>query len=174
MKKISCIICTRIEDASTIQIVADEERVGLTNGRNIAVLEGRRTPATYAVLRREMELLKETYEAIFAGAEAFLRAEYTICAIFVMVFSVIIFVFISIGQNPTLGSIYFLCSIPPIESLSIGFLTTVSFILGAGTSIASGYIGNTELTYMQQSCLSLFHIMMQGCGWQCSPTCARP
>eukprot|EP01035_Chromulina_nebulosa_P039805 gene39805-53828_t len=116
---------TKLEEPSSIRSSdIDEEKVRLTDGsRNIAVLEGRKTAVSASVLRRELVLLKETYEAIFTGAEAFLRAEYSICAIFVLAFSVVIFTLISIGQNVT-----------------IGFLTTLSFILGSGTSIASGYI----------------------------------
>lgn len=118
---------TKIEEVESSRTVDEEERVGLKTGHNIAVLEGRRA---HAVVQKELELLKETYEAIFAGAEAFLRAEYSICAIFVLVFSVVIFVLISMGQNTTLG-----------------FLTTLSFILGAGTSVASGYIGMRVAVY---------------------------
>ena len=73
---------------------------------------------------RQIRLLKEVYEAISTGAEAFLRAEYKICTQFVAVFAVIIFSLISWGM-----------------SVSAGFLTTLSFLLGAITSIASGYIG---------------------------------
>jgi inorganic pyrophosphatase len=73
---------------------------------------------------RELESLKEVYFAISSGAEAFLRSEYTICLVFVVVFSIVIFTLISWSQTVVLG-----------------FLTTVSFILGAFTSIASGYIG---------------------------------
>jgi len=83
-----------------------------------AALKGDRTG------KRHFAVLKETYEAIQAGAEAFLRAEYSICAIFVAIFSVIIFMFISYSQNAALG-----------------FLTTLSFVLGAATSVASSYIG---------------------------------
>ena len=68
--------------------------------------------------------LKEIYMAISDGAEAFLRAEYSICGIFVAVFAVVVFLLITWGQ-----------------SVGEGFLTTLSFILGAITSIASGYIG---------------------------------
>jgi H+-translocating diphosphatase len=68
--------------------------------------------------------LKEVYEAISVGAEAFLRAEYSVCAIFVVLFSVVIFALIAWGQNVTEA-----------------FLTTLSFVLGALTSILSGYIG---------------------------------
>lgn len=73
---------------------------------------------------KQTKLLREVYEAISTGAEAFLRAEYSICAIFVFFFSFLIFGLISWGQNVTEG-----------------LLTTLSFILGAMTSIASGYIG---------------------------------
>jgi len=74
--------------------------------------------------QQQLALLRLVYGAISEGAEAFLRAEYLICAYFVAAFSVLIFVLISWGQN-----------------YKSGFLTTLSFILGALTSIASGYIG---------------------------------
>mmetsp|Transcript_11279 Transcript_11279/g.17159 ORF Transcript_11279/g.17159 Transcript_11279/m.17159 type:complete len:749 (-) Transcript_11279:178-2424(-) len=82
------------------------------------------TAKTSRTVEAQTAKLKEVYEAISAGAEAFLRAEYSICCMFVAVFSVIIFILISWGQNA-----------------GEGFLTTLSFILGAVTSIASGYIG---------------------------------
>jgi Na+/H+-translocating membrane pyrophosphatase len=74
--------------------------------------------------RKEVEMLREVYEAISAGAEAFLFAEYSICALFVAITSLIIFALISWSQNTTLA-----------------FLTSAAFVLGAITSIASGYIG---------------------------------
>lgn len=80
--------------------------------------------------KKEMELLIEVYNAISTGAEAFLRAEYSICTGFVAVFAVIIFALISWSQNATIGA-----------------LTTLSFVLGAATSIASGYIGMRVAVY---------------------------
>jgi len=73
---------------------------------------------------RQNKLLKEVYTAISVGADAFLQAEYRICGMFVVCFAVVIFVLISWGQNSGLG-----------------FLTTLSFLLGAATSVLSGYIG---------------------------------
>lgn len=70
------------------------------------------------------------YEAISIGAEAFLREEYKICGYFLVVFSGVVFGLISWGQN-----------------IHLGFLTTVSFVLGAVTSIASGYIGMRVAVY---------------------------
>jgi inorganic pyrophosphatase len=69
-------------------------------------------------------MLTEVYEAISTGAEAFLWAEYRICAMFVAGFAVIIWVLISWGESSYLAT-----------------LTTISFLLGAFTSVASGYIG---------------------------------
>jgi len=70
--------------------------------------------------------LIEIYEAIFEGAESFLRAEYSVCAVFVTVFSIIIFGLISWGTG---------------WDFTRGFLTALSFVLGALTSMASGYLG---------------------------------
>lgn len=79
---------------------------------------------------RQQKLLLLVYGAISEGAEAFLRAEYTICAYFVICFGAIIFTLISWGQNT-----------------QAGLLTTLAFVLGASTSIASGYIGMRVAVY---------------------------
>jgi len=70
--------------------------------------------------------LVEIYEAIFEGAESFLRAEYSVCAMFVAIFSGIIFILVSWGTE---------------WDITRGFLTALSFVLGACTSMASGYLG---------------------------------
>ena len=64
--------------------------------------------------------LTEIYSAIYEGAESFLRAEYIICAWFILVFSILIFVLISWGTG---------------WDFARGLFTALSFILGAGTSI---------------------------------------
>lgn len=87
-------------------------------------LDEKTSLAHEAVQIKQTKKLKEVYDAISTGAEAFLRAEYSICGYFVVIFSIIIFAFISWGQNAF-----------------DGFLTTLSFILGAFTSVLSGYIG---------------------------------
>ena len=73
---------------------------------------------------KQLAVLKEVYEAISTGAEAFLHAEYRICAMFVTGFAVLIFSLISWSQD------YFAAT-----------LTASSFVLGACTSVACGYIG---------------------------------
>jgi len=74
--------------------------------------------------------LIEVYEAISEGARAFLHAEYTIVSIFMAIFAVVIFILVSLGST-----------------WSDGALTTLSFALGAATSITSGYIGMKVAVY---------------------------
>ena len=64
--------------------------------------------------------LNEIYTAIYEGAESFLRAEYTICARFIVVFGALVFVLVSWGTG---------------WDFARGLFTTLSFVLGAATSI---------------------------------------
>ncbi len=77
--------------------------------------------------------LKEISSAIATGADAFLHAEYTICVIFSAAFSCVIFALVSWGAYRTEGSWN--------AGLIQGALTTVAFLLGAFTSMLSGWIG---------------------------------
>jgi len=76
--------------------------------------------------------LNEIYEAIYNGAESFLRAEYAVCALFVAVFSCVIFALIAWATD---------------WDLARAFLTSLSFVLGAVTSMASGYLGMKVAVY---------------------------
>lgn len=76
--------------------------------------------------------LKEIYQSIFEGAESFLRAEYAVCFWFVVVFSAIIAVLVSWGTG---------------WDPARGILTAVSFLLGAFTSMGSGYLGMKVAVY---------------------------
>ena len=69
--------------------------------------------------------MREIHAAIETGASAFLRAEYSICAVFVIFFAPVVYFLISWGSKSSLE----------------GGLTATAFILGAFTSIACGYIG---------------------------------
>ena len=64
--------------------------------------------------------LTEIYTAIYEGAESFLRAEYSICAWFILIFSAIIFVLVSWGTD---------------WDFARGLFTSLSYVLGACTSI---------------------------------------
>lgn len=76
--------------------------------------------------------LKEIYEAIYEGAESFLAAEYQVCFWFVVCFSVLIFVLVAWGTG---------------WDMARGLFTAVSFLLGAFTSMASGYLGMKVAVY---------------------------
>jgi len=70
--------------------------------------------------------LNEIYNAIYEGAESFLKAEYTICLYFVVVFGLTVFGLVFFGTD---------------YDFFRGFFTAVSFVLGAITSMVSGYLG---------------------------------
>ena len=99
--------------------------------------------------------LNEIYNAIYHGAESFLRAEYAVCALFVVVFSVIIFALIGWGTN---------------WEMTRAFLTSLSFVLGAVTSMASGYLGMKVAVYSNVRTT----ISAQRAGWtECFNTAFR-
>jgi Na+/H+-translocating membrane pyrophosphatase len=76
--------------------------------------------------------LKEIYEAIYEGAESFLKAEYTVCFWFCIAFSVLILVLVSWGTG---------------WDMARGVFTSISFLLGAFTSMLSGYLGMKVAVY---------------------------
>jgi H+-translocating diphosphatase len=76
--------------------------------------------------------LNEIYNAIYEGAESFLRAEYTVCFWFIIVFSSIILVLVSWGTG---------------WDAARGSFTAISFLLGAITSMLSGYLGMKVAVY---------------------------
>lgn len=77
--------------------------------------------------------LFEIYGHITAGAKAFLFAEYRIMAIFVVLFGALVFYLTSMVE----GGMDF----------DMGTMTAVSFVVGAVTSIISGYIGMMVAVY---------------------------
>lgn len=87
----------------------------------VEVEDGGRAGATR---EEQTKLLLEIYNAITVGAKAFLYAEYKICAIFCICFAAVILGLVAWGQTPVDGA-----------------LTALAFIIGAITSMFSGYIG---------------------------------
>jgi len=81
--------------------------------------------------------LKNCYQTIQVGAKAFLKAEYTVCTVFVLGFGVVVLVLCS--RVPNLGATQ--DTEPYIWKWKIGALTMASFFVGAFTSMAAGYIG---------------------------------
>lgn len=81
---------------------------------------------------RTTERLLEIYNAIQAGAKAFLHAEYKVCAIFIVLFGAVLFMATS-HTSPVSGKGKW--------DFATGGLTTVAFVVGAITSMISGYLG---------------------------------
>lgn len=89
------------------------------------------TMLTNSVSSERTKRLIEIYEAIRNGADAFLSAEYTICGIFIVVFGAVVFFLVGLGQDSWVEASF----------------TTGAFVLGAVTSILSGYIGMKVAVY---------------------------
>merc|ERR1719356_638272 len=96
--------------------------------------------------------LVSIYETIYEGAESFLRAEYTVCFYFMVVFTLIVFVLVSWGTE---------------WDFVRGTFTAIAFVLGCITSIASGYLGmkvavfsnvRTTVSAQQQGWTKCFNI----------------
>jgi H(+)-translocating pyrophosphatase len=85
------------------------------------------TMQTQLLTNESNSTLIEIYEAIREGARSFLKAEYKICGIFIVVFGGLIFVLTSYINNKF--------------DFASGGLTALAFVVGALTSMISGYIG---------------------------------
>jgi H(+)-translocating pyrophosphatase len=85
------------------------------------------TMQTQLLTNESNSTLIEIYEAIRTGARSFLKAEYKICCIFIVLFGGVIFVLTSYVNNTW--------------DFKAGGLTALSFVVGAVTSMVSGYIG---------------------------------
>mmetsp|Transcript_14215 Transcript_14215/g.44835 ORF Transcript_14215/g.44835 Transcript_14215/m.44835 type:complete len:745 (-) Transcript_14215:1414-3648(-) len=68
--------------------------------------------------------VESIHATIELGAKAFLKAEYTICAVFLLCFAVVLLVLTSLGS-----------------SFTDGLFTTIAFLVGGTTSIAAGLCG---------------------------------
>jgi len=76
--------------------------------------------------------LNEIYTAIYEGAESFLKAEYRVCFWFIICFSILILVLVAWGTG---------------WDAARGGFTAISFLLGALTSMGSGYLGMKVAVY---------------------------
>ncbi len=70
--------------------------------------------------------MQDIAELISLGAKSFLKAEYKIMSIFIVVISILIFFFLDVKSTPNVDE---------------GFYTAISFIIGSFASIVSGAIG---------------------------------
>eukprot|EP01084_Bolivina_argentea_P320205 555542_1 len=83
------------------------------------------------VAQHRMERLNDIHSAIQVGADAFLAAEYGACLGFVVVFGAVVYGLVALGQNSFVFASY----------------ATAAFVLGALTSIFSGWVGMKVAVY---------------------------
>eukprot|EP00992_Anisonema_acinus_P001110 TRINITY_DN10381_c1_g1_i12.p1 TRINITY_DN10381_c1_g1~~TRINITY_DN10381_c1_g1_i12.p1 ORF type:complete len:784 (+),score=220.64 TRINITY_DN10381_c1_g1_i12:56-2353(+) len=90
------------------------------------------------------------YNAIREGANAFLFAEYMLCALFILAFGILILV---LTARTSAG-----------WDFAIGGLSAVSFAIGGLTSLSSGFIGMTVATYANARTTSMA-VLPGPAGW---------
>jgi len=78
------------------------------------------------------------YDAVVDGANAFLMAEYKVCAIFVVLFGTVILVLTSFSLDAKGEAEW---------NWSNGSFTAIAFVVGALTSLISGWLGMTVAVY---------------------------
>ena len=83
-------------------------------------------PVDLGLEQKDSERLKFIHGAIADGAMAFLKQEYKVLTIFMVVFAAIIAILIDDSHTPDTRE---------------GIYTAIAFLFGAAISIASGYIG---------------------------------
>ncbi|GMH40159.1 hypothetical protein BSKO_08063 [Bryopsis sp. KO-2023] len=93
-----------------------------------------------------VQQVAEIQEAISVGATSFLATEYKYMSVFMVIFSVIIFILLS-AENGFDDFFSMSKKNGSTPALLNGIFSTLSFLLGAGTSILSGYLGMKIATY---------------------------
>merc|ERR1711939_708569 len=100
---------------------------------------GLKQPVTEAEVAEKAKEVYALVETIEEGADAFLFAEYRIMAVFIFFFAILVFVFTGLKGHVTFK---------PSDKAHIyssdwvfGAFSTISFIVGALTSIFAGYVG---------------------------------
>lgn len=89
----------------------------------------------------------EIQDAISVGANSFLATEYKYMSLFMAIFSVVIFVMLSAGNGFEEFFSYKSKTEGATSALRNGIFSTLSFLLGAGTSILSGFLGMRIATF---------------------------
>jgi K(+)-stimulated pyrophosphate-energized sodium pump len=79
------------------------------------------------------QAMRDISDAIKEGAEAFLKRQNTTIAILAVALALLIFIVYGFVRAHNAAD--------PIDSVGLAFWTTLSFVLGAASSVASGYVG---------------------------------
>ena len=91
--------------------------------------------------KEKLQTIFDIYSLIREGATSFLWAEYRYLAIYIAVFSIVIFGAISYGT----------------EKIKYGLFAAIAFFIGAITSIIAGYIGMLCLSELSYLMLFIIH-----------------
>ncbi|KAM7508268.1 hypothetical protein LguiA_018721 [Lonicera macranthoides] len=128
--------------------VSDEKRVGEGDGKNgftESLIEEEEGNNDHNVVRKCADI----QNAISEGATSFLFTEYQYVGVFMMAFAILIFLFLgsvegfSAENQPCTYDSSRMCK----PALATAAFSTISFLLGAVTSVISGFLGMKIATY---------------------------
>jgi len=123
-----------------------------------------RTSEEKLTTSKNFKTLQTIFETVQIGADSFLKAQYTLCAIFTVLFSIVVFILTSAPQtcNPVTGQ-----AVPSLPwNWTSGALTAFAFIVGAVTSIISGWIGMTVAVFSNGRVTVEASKMPDALGWR--------
>merc|ERR1712028_265315 len=123
--------------------------------------------------------LKKIYELVRDGANAFLKAEYILCFIFIAVFGLVVLILTAFVNTGDLTFYNYRAATDSDHSFvntysgkswdfSVGALTAISFAVGGLTSILSGWIGMTVAVFANARCALQAAKSNEAGAWKCS------
>jgi len=107
--------------------------------------------------------LIEIWGFVQEGAESFLKAQYTLCIQFTLGFALVVLLLCSSSTKLSSDG----TQIEHTWLWTTGFLTSVSFMVGAFTSILAGYIGMTVAVYANAR-VTVEAVKPSAAGWRAS------
>jgi Na+/H+-translocating membrane pyrophosphatase len=96
--------------------------------------------------------LRQIYRDIQNGAKAFLAAEYRMCVAFIVVFG--------------FAMIFFVARVDGGWDFKVGTLTAFSFVVGAVTSMVSGYLGMMIAVFTNARCTMCATLTPEATAWR--------
>merc|ERR1712028_137004 len=123
--------------------------------------------------------LKKIYELVRDGANAFLKAEYILCFIFIAVFGLVVLILTAFVNTGDLTFYNYRAATDSDHSFvntysgksfdwKVGALTAISFAVGGLTSILSGWIGMTVAVFANARCALQAAKSNEADAWKCS------
>ncbi|PWA48561.1 Pyrophosphate-energised proton pump [Artemisia annua] len=130
---------------SQVKVSVDKSSGGDKNGFTESLIEEEEGVNDHTVVQKCAEI----QQAISEGATSFLFTEYQYVGVFMVIFAVLIFVFLGSVEGFSTSSQ--VCTYDTTRmckpALFTAVFSTVSFVLGAVTSVISGFLGMKIATY---------------------------